>query len=130
MEQICIELLPAQISPTSSLKQLCADLLQAGVLPYPMDRLKDNVFSDYVLPVTLKSMEDVYQFLGQLDTAARRLPGAPKSTCEKADAARYWMHLTHHPDIPELKWALRGLASARGVHCACHEKSSFYKTHS
>lgn len=123
MEQISIQLLPANIGATSSMAELRTEFKRVGLLVMSSDRINDVMFQDYILPASLKSVADVRMFFAKLDAEAKQSHGGP---CDKATAARKYISYSRNPDIPLLRWTMRALADSRRTPCKCHELGTYY----
>jgi hypothetical protein len=120
--------LPVAIGLKSPLQEIDAELRRTGVFQYSHEYVKDIHFERYVLPVGLKSVEDVQQFLRDLDTESQQMRNPPSSGCQKAWSARHSLEYKHNELIEPFDWALSAVARARRTHCGCHEVGSFCVT--
>lgn len=107
----------------STEEELNTAMFRAGLFQYSHEYMKDRHFQRYVLPIGIKTMDNVHQFLEQLDADSRGLRNA--NGCNKAYSARHSLAYQHGPTIDPFDWALSSLARARRTCCGCHHNSSF-----
>lgn len=107
----------------STEEELDAAMHRAGMFQYSHEYLKDRHFQRYVLPIGIRTMDNVHQFLEKLDADNRGLSNA--TGCHKVSVARSSLAYQHGPTIDPMDWAISSLARARRTCCGCHHTGSF-----
>ena len=105
-------------------EELDAAMRRHRYFTWSHEYLKDLDFVRHILPIGIKSMDDVQTFLEKLDADNQAVSNP--TGCSKAHSARGFLAHEHGLGDDALGWALVSLAHARRTCCGCHETGSFH----